>query len=695
MHPRINGIRRLLIKIISIEEEEGVMSLIRSLMGRRQFLVAAGAASTVALARKKLAGLVPGQQAGIAMASEAAVPPVLDGVNNRYGNLLSPIKIRNVIVKNRMFNRAGSPPHNLQGPELYPAEVLREYYSNMAKGAAIITPRFSGNSGNRKDMRGDSAHMAIFDTEDPGVMNYIDQIIEGIHAMGSLVEGGGRGGPGGGGGQSGKSALQAAVDQAKQVEDAGYDVMGVQGARNVSDEKSVEEAIEQMEAIKRSTNLILTMSVQLDPGLRPETNDGGSQNLTSLEDGIAIAKAFDGHADILKITVGAGMASHPTNWNMAEDEPMTLALCRAFKKAGVKMLLAPNGGYHNPDLNEKWMTEGIIDMVVMSRAWNVDGDYGRKLYDGRGDDIKPCLLCNKCHGLSMNGPWITVCSVNPKLGLEPTVKIITPPTFKKTVAVIGGGPAGMEAAVTAAGRGHDVTLYEKSDALGGLLKHSVYSAHKWTLKDYMEYQIRQVKKAGITVKLNTTATPDMIKGKGYDTVIAALGAEPVSKSKMKGADGKNVMIGMDVYGREKELGKDVVFIGGGEWGVQTAMYLAEKGHNVMVLSPEQELLTLDRVHYPEYIIDTYDHMENFDYETQVIPQRIDGKKVYYTDASGKEKSVKGDSVVIWSGLRARTEEAVTFAPTAGKGFHAVGDCTTNGGNIQRSVRSAYFAAAQI
>jgi len=664
-------------------------------MGRRQFLLAAGAAPTAALAHKKLSGIVkPMAKPNIAEASEAATPPVMSGGDNKYSHLLSPVKIRNVIVKNRMFNRAGSPPHNLQGPENFPAEVLREYYSNMAKGAAIVVPRFSGNSGNRKEMRGDSAHMAMFDTSDPGVMNYIDQIIEGIHAMGSLVEGGGRGGPGGGG-QSGKSALQAAVDQAKQVEDSGYDVMGTMGARNINDPKAVEEAIEQMEAIKRSTNLILTMSMQLDPGLRPETNDNGSQGLTSLEDGIAIAKAFDGHADILKITVGAGMASHPTNWNMKEDEPLTLKLCRAFKAAGVKMLLAPNGGYHNADLNEKWITEGVIDMVVMSRAWNVDGDYGRKLYDGRGEDIKPCILCNKCHGLSMNGPWITVCSVNPKLGLEPTVKVITPPAFKKKVAVIGGGPAGMEAAVTAAGRGHDVTLYEKSDALGGLLKHSVYSDHKWTLKDYMEYQIRQVKKAGVTVKLNTTATPDMIKALGYDTVIAALGAEPVSASKMRGADGKNVMMGMDVYGREKELGKDVVFVGGGEWGVQTAMYLAEKGHNVMVLSPDQELLTLDRVHYPEYIIDTYDHMENFDYETQVIPQRIDGNKVYYTDASGKEKSVKGDSIVIWSGLKARTDEAVAFAPAAGKGFYAVGDCTTHGGNIQRSVRSAYFAAAQI
>jgi NADPH-dependent 2,4-dienoyl-CoA reductase/sulfur reductase-like enzyme len=414
----------------------------------------------------------------------------------------------------------------------------------------------------------------------------------------------------------------------------------------------------------------------------------------SLEDGIAMAKAFDGAADILMVTIGAGMASHPTNWNMPKDRPMTLSICQAIKDAGVKMLIAPNGGYHDPDLNEKFIAEGIIDMVVMARAWNADGEYGQKLYDGRGEDVKPCIRCNKCHGLSMNGPWVTVCSVNPKLGLESTVNIIRPPAFKKKVAVIGGGPAGMEAAITTAERGHDVNLYEKSNALGGLLKHAEFSDYKWTLKDYKDYLIRQVKKAGVKVKLNTTATPDMVKAKGYDAVIAALGAEPVA-SRMSGSDARNVMNGMDVYGREKELGKKVVFIGGGEWGVQTAIYLAEKGHDVMVLSPEKELLRHERVHYPEFIIDTYDHMKNFDYITEAIATRISGKKVYYRDASGTEKFVKGDSVVIWGGLRAKSDEAMTFAASAGKAFYAVGDCTTNGGNVQKSVRSAHFAAAQI
>lgn len=253
----------------------------------------------------------------------------------------------------------------------------------------------------------------------------------------------------------------------------------------------------------------------------------------------------------------------------------------------------------------------------------------------------------------------------------------------------------MMAAITAAQRGHSVTLYEKTGTLGGLLTHAQYSKYKWTINDYKDFLIRQMKKLGVDVKLNITATPDMIKAKGYDAVIAALGAEPLI-SKMTGADGMNVLKGLEVYGdREKELGKNVVFIGGGEWGVETAIYIAEKGHNVMVLSPEKELLKLERVHYPEYIINTYDNMKNFDYVTEAITTRIAEGKVYYRDASGVEKSVTADSVVIWSGLKARTTEAMTFSGTAGKAFYAVGDCTTKGGNIQKAIRTAYFAAAQI
>jgi thioredoxin reductase/2,4-dienoyl-CoA reductase-like NADH-dependent reductase (Old Yellow Enzyme family) len=677
------------------------MSLGRSLIGRRKFLVAAGIGSASALTLGKLGGVAgPVLHTNAAMAAEkSGGVTTAQGSSYKYSHLLAPIKIRNVIVKNRMINRAGSPPHFLQGPETFPAAVLREYYATMARGCAIISPRFSGGmfGTSRKNMRGDSAHMGIFDTSDPAVQNYVDQVIEGIHSMGSLVMGGGMGGgPGGGASQGSKSAIQQAVEQAKQLEDQGYDVMGSMGARNIQDKSALDQALEQNLRIQSATNLLITTSIMVQhPDLPPEMNDNASQSLMSLEDGIAMAKAFDGNIDILLVTIGAGMASHPTNWNMEKDKPMTLSICQALRDAGVKKtLIAPNGGYHDPGLNDKWIASGLIDMVVMSRAWNSDDEYGKKLYDGRGEDINPCIMCNKCHGLSMNGPWYTVCTVNPRLGLDSTVKTLGPPSYSKKVAVIGGGPAGMKAAITAAERGHKVTLYEKTDSLGGLIKHAKYTKYKWTLNDFNEYLIRQVKKTGVDVQLNTAATPEMIKGKGYDAVITALGAEPV-RSRISGGDAKNVLQGMEVYGREQELGKNVVFIGGGEWGVETAIYIAEKGHNVMVLSPEKELLCQDRVHYPEYIMHTYDHMKNFDYITEAIATRIADGKVYYNDASGAEKSVPADGVVIWSGLKARTDEAVKFSAAAGKAFYAVGDCTTKGGNVQKAIRTAYFAAAQI
>ena len=125
--------------------------------------------------------------------------------------------------------------------------------------------------------------------------------------------------------------------------------------------------------------------------------------------------------------------------------------------------------------------------------------------------------------------------------------------------IAGGGPAGMKAAITAAERGHKVTLYEKDDSLGGLLQFTDYTQWKWTYKDFKDFLINQVKKKGIDVKLNTAATPEMIKSKGYDTVLVATGAEPVV-SRMVGADAGNVFNIMTAYSNKKALGKNVVFI---------------------------------------------------------------------------------------------------------------------------------------
>ena len=116
-------------------------------------------------------------------------------------------------------------------------------------------------------------------------------------------------------------------------------------------------------------------------------------------------------------------------------------------------------------------------MIAMARAFICDPEYGKKAYEGRGEDVVPCIRCNKCHGMTQGRPWFSFCSVNPKIGIAHRVdRMIEAPAASKKVAVIGGGPAGMKAAIMAAERGHKVTLYEKNDSLGGQLRHTDFAS---------------------------------------------------------------------------------------------------------------------------------------------------------------------------------------------------------------------------
>jgi NADPH-dependent 2,4-dienoyl-CoA reductase/sulfur reductase-like enzyme len=346
------------------------------------------------------------------------------------------------------------------------------------------------------------------------------------------------------------------------------------------------------------------------------------------------------------------------------------------------------------DENEEFIASGQCDLITMIRPFHADFEYAQKAYEGRGEDVVPCMQCNKCHGLSMEGPWTSVCSVNPKLGIEPAVRIITPPALLKTVAVIGGGPAGMQAAITSAERGHRVTLYEKNAFLGGLLRHSDFSPYKWALRRYKDYLIRQVNKAGVDVRLNTDATPEMIKAKGYDAVLVALGSEP-NIPRIPGSDGENVYDIVNVYPREKELGKNVVVIGGGEFGVGTGMFLARAGHKTTILTSDKELLTIKRVHWEEIIADVYETLDNFDFILEAVPTAISKGSVTYTDAKGNRKSIDADSVVLYAGLKPKQDDALAFYGSAKKAFFTIGDCNGEGGSVQRVIRNAFFTASQI
>jgi NADPH-dependent 2,4-dienoyl-CoA reductase/sulfur reductase-like enzyme len=272
-------------------------------------------------------------------------------------------------------------------------------------------------------------------------------------------------------------------------------------------------------------------------------------------------------------------------------------------------------------------------------------------------------------------------------------RLVVEPEDSKNIAVIGGGPAGMKAAIELYDRGHKVTLYEASDSLGGMIKHSDFVDFKWPLKNFKNYLIYQVNKRDINIILSTKATPELIKSLNYDVVITALGANPAIPP-IKGVDNDYVVFATDAFTYPEKTGKEVVVVGGGEVGVEAGMFLAKKGHNVTVLEMRDELAAdTTLIHYRETFKEAWEAIPTFGYIVNAKCTEIADNKVVYTDKDGNEKYIKADSVVISAGMKAKKAEALGFYGSA-ESFYMIGDCKKPA-TVQQAMRSSYSTASRI
>lgn len=654
-------------------------------------------------------------------------------MSRQFQHLLSPIRIGNHILKSRMIAPQAL-PHYLQGSEPYPSEAVIHHVSNIAKNGAAIVAFGAWDDTDQRKAGGTASHFPMFDYSDPSNETYVCKLVDCVHFYDSLasiylmplempnfqpqpsmekpfpmwfspVEKVS---------EITKKMMEdmtaLAVKKALYFKQLGFDMISLQMSYRefmhigvskffspLTNDRQDEYGGDPVGRGKLALDICRAIREACGPDFLidlwiagEEADEGG----ITAEDTVAFARAAEGIVDILQIRGGNINPVHPTGFNSEEGNPVTLHVAKKVKESGARLVVAAAGGYGDPRYNERFLEEGMLDMVAIGRQFICDSEYGKKIYEGRPEDIVPCQRCAKCHVPYEKGPWIFVCSGNPTMGIADRLdKMVTPAARAKKVAVVGGGIAGMEATLEACRRGHRVTLFEQSDRLGGQLLHADYPEFKWPLRNFKDYMIRQVLKANITLRLGTRATPAMIAEGGFDAVIVAIGAKP-KNLELPGADSPKVYMPIDVYGHEDKLGKNVIVIGGGEIGAETGLYLAECGHQVTLLT-RQDRVAPDATctHYREMFEERWLKEKNFRFITRAQAQQITDSGVIYQDENGTLKTIAGDSVVISGGRTADVEFALSFYGSA-DAFFMVGDCKKPG-NVQKCMRMAYGAATRI
>ena len=289
---------------------------------------------------------------------------------------------------------------------------------------------------------------------------------------------------------------------------------------------------------------------------------------------VTLAKAIEAAgASIINTGIGWHEARIPT---IATSVPRAAFSWVTKKLMGeVQIPIITSNRINTPEVAEEVLAEGCADMVSMARPFLADPEFVSKARQGRAREIAPCIACNQAcldHTFQMK---ISSCLVNPQACFE-TELIYAPTDNPKNIAIVGAGPAGLSTAIVAAGRGHQVTLYDQADEIGGQLNMAKQIPGKEEFWGLVDYYRTQLEITGVTVQLGQKATPEMLAA--ADEVIIATGVTP-RDPRIDGQDRPNVLTYIDVLRGKAEVGEKVVIIGAGGIGFDVAEYLAHEGES--------------------------------------------------------------------------------------------------------------------
>ncbi|MBR3003779.1 MAG: FAD-dependent oxidoreductase [Lachnospiraceae bacterium] len=358
------------------------------------------------------------------------------------------------------------------------------------------------------------------------------------------------------------------------------------------------------------------------------------------------------------------------------------------------------GHITSPEMAEQFLAEGKCDYIVMGRQQIADPEFINKLATGREDEIRQCIGCGKCitfpdpeQNVPFDGimPWLKVgnCTINPLANLEKTLSEYPKPEAARKVAIIGGGPAGLQAAITAAERGHKVDLYDDHDKAGGTLLFADIDVNKGDISLLTKTLAIEAERKGVTFHFGKKLTPEEVKALGADVVILAIGSHE-KRFPIEGLE--NAVPALDVYQPETQLGKNIVMVGGGLVGTETGLHLANTGHDVTIIEMG---IRLAHEGCGRERREMLEHVEAAGIKSHIntLCTRIEKDGVTVKHQDGSVEKIPADTVVFALGMESNPTKEYEDA-LAGTKVYIIGDCKEVG-QIGPAIKDGFNAAMDI